>query len=295
VHWIRRYILFHGKRHPSELSKPHLEAFLNHLVGQRRVSASTQSQALNALVFMFREVPEIEPGWLDGLRGIKRKSRLPVVLSQREVTRVLDNMTGVPELMAQLLYGSGLRVSECVTLRIKDIDSDQGSIIVRSGKGNKDRVTVLRKGSREALSHHVVQVAELHKGDCLRGAGFAPMPNALYCKYPSASRSLGCRFVFPSSRLRPWDDGRRRVRWHVSPSTVQKAFKRALDRVGITKAATVHSLRHAFASRLLAAGTDIRRIQQLLGHRNLQTTMIYTQILEVERSVISPLDRLAGR
>lgn len=295
VFWIRRYILFHDKRHPSELGKADLERFLNHLVNQRKVSASTQSQALNALVFMYREVLETDPGWMDGLRRLQRKTRLPVVLSTHEVRRVFDKMSGMPKLMAELLYGSGLRVSECATLRVKDIDLDAGTILVRSGKGNKDRITVLPEFCKKSLSKQLLFVANQHKNDTLRGAGYAPMPNALYRKYPSASQTLGWQYVFPSSVIRPWHDDKRLVRWHTSTSTVQKAFKQAINAAGIHKAASVHSLRHSFASHLLAGGTDIRRIQQLLGHKNLKTTMIYTQILEVERTVISPLDRLTDQ
>ena len=276
------------------MGKQELEQFLNYLVNQRNVSSSTQSQALNALVFMYREVVGTEPGWLDGMRRLQRKTRLPVVLSKREVQLVLSEMGGTPRLMAELLYGSGLRVSECVTLRVKDIDLDAGTILVRSGKGNKDRITVLPGSCKPELERHLLKVAQRHSNDLLRGAGYAPMPNALYRKYPAASSTLGWQYVFPSSTLRPWHDGQRQVRWHTSTATIQKAFKRAVVAAGIHKAASVHSLRHSFASHLLAGGTDIRRIQQLLGHKSLQTTMIYTQIVEVEKTVVSPLDRLSG-
>ena len=295
VFWIRRYILFHDKRHPAELGKRDLERFLNYLVNQRHVSGSTQTQALNALVFMYRDVLEVEPGWMEGLRRLQRKTRLPVVLTTDEVRRVLDEISGTPKLMAELLYGSGLRVSECATLRVKDINLDAGTILVRSGKGNKDRITVLPAICKQSLSKQLLFVANQHKNDRLRGAGYAPMPNALYRKYPGASQTLGWQYVFPSTVLRPWHDDKRLVRWHTSTSTVQKAFKQAISTAGIHRAASVHSLRYSFASHLLAGGTDIRRIQQLLGHKNLQTTMVYTQILEVERTVISPLDLLTDQ
>lgn len=292
IFWIRRFILFHGKRHPSEMGKTEVVAFLNHLAGPRQVSASTQSQALNALLFLYKRVLETDPGWFDGLTRVQRKKSLPVVLSEGEVLRVLSAMSGTPRLMAQLLYGAGLRVMECMTLRVKDFDFDRGTIVVRSGKGNKDRVTLLPKFCREALQGHLLRVSELHTRDRLAGAGYAPMPDALYRKYPSAARSLGWQYAFPSAALRHWPALQVTVRWHASPSTVQKAFKKALASSGIRKAAGVHALRHSFASHLLANGTDIRRIQSLLGHRSLQTTMIYTHILEIERTVTSPLDRL---
>ena len=292
VHWVRRYILFHDKTHPKDLGDDAIVVFLNYLVGQRHVSASTQSQALNALVFMYREVVGREPGALENLRRIKRGKRVPVVLSTSEVRQVLNQMSGTPKLMAELLYGAGLRVGECVALRVKDIDVAQGAITVRAGKGNKDRVTVLPQRSTQPLQKQLLRVAARHKDDIRQGAGYAPMPNAFYVKNPSASRSLGWQFVFPSTALRRWPFGGLTVRWHTSTSTVQKAFRRALLETPITKPATVHTLRHAFASHLLAAGTDIRQIQQLMGHRNLATTMIYTHVMESVTGVQSPFDAL---
>ncbi len=292
VHWVRRYILFHDKTHPKELSDHAIVVFLNDLVGKRHVSASTQSQALNALVFMYREVVGREPGELENLRRIKRGKRIPIVLSGSEVRQVLNQMSGVPKRMAELLYGAGLRVGECVTLRVKDIDFAQGVITVRAGKGNRDRVTILPQRSTRALHQQILRVAARHKEDIRQGAGYAAMPNALYVKNPSASRSLGWQFVFPSTVLRRWPFGGLTVRWHTSTSTVQKAFRRALLETPITKAASVHTLRHAFASHLLAAGTDIRQIQQLMGHSNVATTMIYTHVMESATGVTSPFDAL---
>ena len=200
IFWIRRFILFRGKRHPSEMYKTEVVAFLNHLAGPRQVSASTQSQALNALLFLYKRVLETDPGWFDGLTRVQRKKSLPVVLSEGEVLRVLSAMSGTPRLMAQLLYGAGLRVMEWV----KDFDVDRGTIVVRSGKGNKDRVTLLPKICREALQGQPLRVSELHTRDRLAGAGYAPMPDALYRKYPSTARSLGWQYAFPSAALRHW-------------------------------------------------------------------------------------------
>ena len=226
VFWIRRFILFHKKRHPTAMGKIEVVAFLNYLAGPRQVSASTQSQALNALLFLYKRVLETDPGWFDGLVRVQRRRSLPVVLSEAEVTRVLAAMSGTPRLMAQLLYGAGLRVMECMTLRVKDFDFDRGTIVVRSGKGNKDRVTLLPLFCRDTLQAHLLRVAELHTRDRLSGAGYAPMPGALYRKYPSAARSIGWQYVFPSATLRHWPPAQVMVRWHASPSTVQKAFSR---------------------------------------------------------------------
>jgi integron integrase len=217
---------------------------------------------------------------------------VPVVLSVAEVSGVLGRMNGTPQLMAALIYGAGLRVSECVELRVKDVDFAAGQITVRDSKGSKDRVTVLPQRLQGALREHLVRVATAHAHDVLHGSGFAPMPGALGRKYRAASRSRQWQFVFPSSVQRTDPDGRR-VRWHMTDGTVQRAFRQALGAAGIDKHATVHTLRHSFATHLLATGTDIRTIQLLLGHRSLLTTMIYTHVLEATRGVTSPFDLLA--
>jgi integron integrase len=258
----------------------------------KRVAASTQSQALNALLFLYQEVLGKEVGHLAGLKRIQRKHRVPVVLTDAEVRSVLNMMKGSPKLMADIMYGCGLRVFECVTLRVKDIDFGAGSITVRSGKGAKDRTTLLPATLVSSLQQHRARIAVLHKNDCLRGAGFAPMPDALYRKYPKASRLFAWQFVFPSSTTRHWPVNGAKVRWHTSDSTVQRAFRAALAMADVQKHATVHTLRHSFATHLLAVGTDIRTIQLLLGYRSLQTTMIYTHVVEATRNVQSPLDRL---
>jgi integron integrase len=243
-------------------------------------------------MFLYQEVLRKEVGRLAGLKRIQRRYRVPVVLSRDEVRQVLSEMHGTPKLMAQVMYGCGLRVFECVTLRVKDIDFGTPSITVRSGKGAKDRTTVLPQQLVAPLQQHLMRVATLHKNDSLRGAGHAPLPGALFRKYPSASGLLAWQFVFPSSVTRIWPAINKEVRWHASDSTVQRAFRTALGLAGIHKHASVHTLRHAFATHLLASGTDIRTIQLLLGHRNLQTTMIYTHVLEATRKVTSPLDTL---
>lgn len=290
--WARRYILFHGKRHPRELGAEALTAYLNHLAGVERVSASTQSQALSALIFLYRHVLGTEPGWLEKLERVKRKQFLPVVLTQEEVRTVLACLKGVPRLMAQLIYGTGMRVMECMQLRVKDVDFQARTITVRSGKGGKDRTVPLPRQLDGPLSQHLVRRIAEHKAALHRGAGYAPMPYALARKYPSAARSTGWQFVFPSSVERIDPGTRQQLRWHASPSTLQRAFREVIALTGVRKHASVHSLRHSFATHLLAAGCDIRTIQTLLGHRHLETTMIYTHVEQALRSVESPLDRL---
>ena len=290
--WIRRYIHFHCRQHPRAVGTAGIVGFINHLAAARGVAASTQSQALNALLFLYRDVLEVEVGHLSGLRRVQRRDRLPVVLSTDEVIAALAQMDGVAALMAHLLYGSGLRVTECMTLRVKDVDLEAGLIHVRAGKGGKDRTTLLPDRLRSRLGRQLVGVARLHKQDLARGAGFAPLPNALERKYPSASQSLAWQFLFPSRVVRACPQTGRRLRWHASESGVQMAFKNAVRQAGIVKHASVHTLRHSFATQLLAAGTDIRTIQLLLGHRNLKTTMIYTHVEHAVRKTLSPLDRL---
>jgi len=266
-------------------------AFINHLAVNRKVAASTQSQALNAIVFLYDNVLERPLGQLQGLKRVQRHHRVPVVLSIDEVQAILGQMSGTTQLMAKVLYGAGLRVFECVTLRIKDIDFTARTISIRASKGTKDRTTVLPESLIAPLQTHLMRVAQLHKNDQLSGSGFAPMPNALGRKYPAASSSLAWQFVFPSSAQRKNPHGQL-LRWHASDSTVQRAFKRALEATGVRKHASVHTLRHSFATHLLAAGTDIRTIQLLLGHRHLETTMIYTHVIEATRNVRSPLDKI---
>ena len=272
------------------MGQKEIEAYLNHMASNRKVSASTQSSALNAIAFLYRFVLNEKMPDLDDLRRIKRYQTIPVVMSQNEVQSTLDLMSGTTRLMAELIYGTGLRINECMTLRIKDIDFDLRSITVRAAKGNKDRVTVLPEILFPALRNHLIKVAQLHKSETLKGNGFAPMPNALYRKYPAASQSLSWQFVFPSSLVRPWRETGKMARWHASPSTLRRAFKKAATQAKIYKHVGPHTLRHSFASHLLAAGTDIRTIQTLLGHKNIETTMIYTHISPDYKNVSSPLD-----
>ena len=291
-YWIRQYIFFHDKRHPRDVSPAGITPFINDLVARRHVAASTQSQAFNAVLFLYRDMLEVEVEHLDGLRRVQRLSRLPVVFTVEEVRQVLGSLSGISRLIAELLYGTGLRITECLTLRVKDIDFGASTIHVRSGKGGKDRTTVLPGRLHKALQEQLIRVARIHKRDLTAGAGHAPLPGGLDRKYPNASRLLGWQFVFPSRITRRCPGSARTLRWHASESTLQKQFKDALAHAGIHKHASVHTLRHSFATHLLASGTDIRTIQLLLGHSNLKTTMIYTHVHQAIRQTVSPLDRL---
>lgn len=290
--WIRKYIYFHGIKHPRDLGVEGIAPYINFLAVEKHVAATTQSQALNALIFLYRDVLEMPVGHIEGLRRVQHIKRIPVVLTVDEVRLVLSHMSGTPRLMAELIYGAGLRVTEAMTLRIKDLDFRANTISVRCGKGSKDRTGILRLRLSDALQRHLLKVIALYKQDAVNGKGYAPLPGALHRKYPGSARSIGWQFVFPSTAVRPCPETGRMLRWHASDSTVQKAFKTALAEVKIYKHASVHTLRHSFATHLLADGTDIRTIQLLLGHRNINTTMIYTHVEQSIRRTTSPLDRL---
>jgi integron integrase len=288
--WVRRLVNFTG-RHPGELSAEQVRGFLDELVRTREVSASTHQQALCAIVFLFRHVLRQTPPWLDGLVRPSRSVRLPVVLSREEVRRVLEELRGPSRLMARLLYGSGLRVLECARLRVKDLDFDAGQILVRQGKGDRDRVTVFPVRLRAELHEHLVTVRRQHERDVAAGAGYVSLPDALAVKLPGASREWGWQWVFPATRLyRDAKTGQRR-RHHLHETVLQREFCAAVRASGIAKHATCHALRHSFATHLLESGYDIRTIQELLGHRDVATTMIYTHVLNRgPYGVKSPLD-----
>jgi integron integrase len=295
VAWIRRYILFHGKRHPAEMGAPELTRFLTSLAVDGRVAASTQNQALSALLFLYREVLELDVPWLDRVVRAKRPVRLPIVLTRQEVVAVLQPLKGVPLLMASLLYGSGLRLLECCHLRVQDLDFGANQIVVRGAKGDKDRLTVLPAVLKADLARHLVRVRELHQRDLQAGAGWVELPTALARKYPNAGREWVWQWVFPATRMyRDRETGQLR-RHHLHESVLQRIVKAAVHHARIAKRATPHTLRHSFATHLLEDGRDIRTVQELLGHRDVTTTQIYTHVLNQGPSgVRSPLDGMLG-
>ena len=289
--WIKRYILFHGKRHPREMGAPEVSRFLSDLAVRGRVAASTQNQAFNALLFLYREVLGQEFGPLQDVDRAKRPARLPVVLTKTEADRVLAGMTGTFRLMATLLYGTGMRLMECVRLRVKDIDFEANQILVREGKGFKDRVTILPQSVKPLLQTHLERVKLLHRQDLSQGGGTVYLPYALERKYPNANREWGWQYVFPAASLSRDPRSNAVQRHHVNEQGLQRAVKDAVRLAGINKPASCHSLRHSFATRLLENGYDIRTVQEILGHANVATTQIYTHVMEKPGlGVRSPVD-----
>ena len=296
VDWTRRFIYFHGKRHPGLMGKPEIEAFLTHLAVNRNVAASTQNQAFNALIFLYKQVLEIElPGDISAVRA-KNPIRLPTVLTRKEVRRLLQAMKGTNRLIAKILYGSGLRSMECVRLRIKDIRFAMNEIVVRNGKGQKDRVTMLPENVHTELREHFAYVKQQHEDDRARGFGRVYLPHALERKYPRANMEWGWQYAFPATNVSidPRSDHERRH--HIHQSGVGRAIKKARKIAGIVPPTGCHTLRHSFATHLLESGYDIRTIQELLGHNDVSTTMIYTHVLNRGGLAVgSPLDQMSQR
>ena len=293
VFWIRRFIVFHGKRHPVEMAAPEVTAFLSSLAVQGRVAASTQNQALCALLFLYRHVLRVDLPWLEDVVRAKRPARLPVVLSREEVAAVLQHLHGVKRLAGALLYGSGLRLLECVQLRVKDVDFGRNEIGVRAGKGDRDRRTMLPAVLNDPLRRVVEAVCRQHQRDLAAGAGWVALPHALGRKYSNAGREWGWQWVFPATRIHVDAETGQRRRHHLHESVLQRSVREAVLRAGIAKPAGCHTFRHSFATHLLEDGHDIRTIQELLGHRDVRTTMVYTRVLNRGgRGVTSPVDRL---
>jgi integron integrase len=292
VGWIRRFILFHHKRHPLQMAAAEVSAFLTHLAVEGHVAASTQNQALSALLFLYREVLEQDFGWLNDVVRAKKPKRLPVVFTPEEAMGVIEQLQGVRWLMALQLYGGGLRLMECLRLRVKDLDFEHLQVTVREGKGDKDRITLLPEAAVTALQQHLVYVRQEHERALREGYGGVELPYALARKYPNADRAWEWQYVFPAANpsVDPRSGARRRH--HLDSSFLQKAVSAAIRKLDIQKHAGCHTFRHSFATHLLADGTDIRTVQELLGHEDLRTTQIYTHVLKQNGFAIkSPVDR----
>lgn len=290
--WIRRFVLANGKRHPRDLGAQEIETFLTDLAVRGNVAASTQNQALSALLFLYREVLGLDLPWMEGVTRAKRPQRLPVVLSRAEVERLLTMIDGEVWLMAALLYGTGMRLMECMRLRVKDIDFERRQITVRDGKGAKDRQVPLPDSVRDRLKSAVERVRILHEQDLVAGNGTVWLPHALSRKYPNAEREFAWQYVFPARSLSIDPRSGAKRRHHVDEAVLQRAIKVARTRAGIDKPVTPHVLRHSFATHLLEFGADLRTIQALLGHKDVATTQIYTHVLNRGAGgVLSPLDR----
>ena len=288
LNWIKRFILFHNKRHPLEMGEHEIRQFLSHLAVENNVAASTQNVALAALLFLYRDVLKKELPYISDIERAKRPERLPVVLNQSEVKAILSQLNGSNYLMASLLYGSGLRLIECIRLRVKDIDFESRQIIVREGKGKKDRVTMLPRPLIEPLRRHLSRVKLLHEEDLAEGYGEVYLPYALERKYTGANKEWKWQYVFPAAELSADPRSDKRRRHHLSERILQKAVKRAIE-----KHASCHTFRHSFATHLLEAGYDIRTVQELLGHNDLSTTMIYTHVINKgPKAVRSPIEQL---
>lgn len=294
VDWVKRYIFFHNKRHPKEMGANEIAAFLSYLAIERGVSASTQNQARSALLFLYREVLAIEIAEMGDVIAAKVSRRLPVVLTEREVRELLLQMNGTMWLVASLLYGTGMRLLEGLRLRVKDVEFSRREIIIREGKGNKDRITVLPENLIAPLQAQIEKARVLHNADLAAGLGAVYLPDAFAVKNPSAAKAWGWQYVFPSPVLSEDPRTGKTRRHHLYEQSVQKAVKNAARAAGIDKPCTPHVLRHSFATHLLQAGYDIRTVQELLGHSDVTTTMIYTHVLNRGgKGIISPLDRLS--
>ena len=291
VKWVREFILFHSKTHPEKMDETDVTSFLTHLVNKRNVSPSTQNQALCAILFLYRQVLGRTDFYVNEIQWSKKGTRIPVVLSVSEVKRLLEAVQGKAAIPLKLMYGTGMRVSECIRLRVQDLDLDYKQVTVRDGKGRKDRTTVLPESLLDRIREQIRCVEKIHQYDLRNGFGEVPMPYALRKKYPSASKELRWQYLFPSEKISRDVRSGRLVRFHVSRETLHRELRKAVRIAGITKRVSSHTMRHSFATHLLQAGYDIRTVQELLGHNDVKTTMIYTHVLKTGgHAVKSPLD-----
>ena len=293
VEWIRRFIMFHKEQHPKDMGEKEISQFISHLATDKNVAASAQNQALKAIVFLYKQVLNVEPGDFGHMERARKPEKLPTVMSRDEAGRILASMTGIHQLMAKLLYGCGLRLMECVCMRVKDIDFEQNHIIVRDGKGMKDRSTMLPEQLKPLLLEHLERVRIMHEQDLKKGYGEVFLPFALERKYPNDACEWGWQYVFPSGRISKDPRSGKMRRHHISENSLQRAVQKAARKANLTKHVSPHTFRHSFATHLLEGGYDIRTVQELLGHKEVTTTMIYTHVINKGgMGVQSPLDTL---
>ncbi len=290
INWIKRFILFNSKRHPKEMGAEEIKNFINNLAVNHCVSSSTQNQALQGILFLYKNILKKDVGWIKEIKKAARVKHLPVVFSKGEVVKIFEYLNGVPKIIVSLLYGGGLRLSEALHLRIKDIDFEYKQITVRDGKGEKDRYTILPVSIIPVLKKQLNEVYKQHKKDLAAGKGETILPYALKKKYPNAGKEFGWQFAFPADKFIKEKESGIIFRFHIHESTIQRAVKEAIKRAGIIKPGSPHTFRHSFATHLLENGYDIRTIQELLGHKSVKTTMIYTHVLNRGLGIISPLD-----
>jgi integron integrase len=290
INWIKEFILFNNTIHPNQLGPEAIKNYLNYLVEKRNVSASTQNQALQGILFLYKNILKKDVGWIEDIKFAHRKKHLPSVLNKTEINEIIKHLSGVPLLIAKMLYGSGMRLGECLKLRMKDIDFELKTITIRDGKGEKDRITILPDKIVHDLKQHFTKLYNLHKIDSGRKNVCVQLPKALSVKYPNAAKELAWQYIFPAKSLVYNKELKKYFRVHLHPSTFQKEFKKAVRKAGIAKMATPHTLRHSFSTHLLLNGYDIRTLQELLGHNSVKTTMIYTHVINRGIGVRSPLD-----
>lgn len=291
INWMKRFYYFHKQKDPADMGEDEVNEFLNFLAVKDKVSASTQNQALNSLIFMYKKVLKREDFKFGKFTRAKKPVRIPIVLSKREVEQIFSQLQGVYFLICNLLYGAGLRLNECLSLRVKDIDFDNRQIIVQRGKGEKDRRTILPEKLVDALTEQLIIRKRIHEKDILQGYGIVNLPDAIRKKYPNANKEFKWQYVFPAARKYYDKELKQTIKYHLHSSAVQKDFRKALLKSGIDKTAGCHTLRHSFATHLLENGYDIRTVQELLGHKDIKTTMVYTHVMQKKKiAVKSPLD-----
>lgn len=292
LNWIKRFILFHNKHHPKDMGAEEIKAFIQDLAIKQNVSSSTQNQAFQGILFLYRKILDVNPEWIEKIKFVRRIKHLPTVFSEKEVKEIITKITGMPKLIVSLLYGTGMRLNECLKLRIKDIDFEMGHIMVRDGKGEKDRVTVLPLKYIPVLKDHIRKVKNLHDIDIKNGFGETILPYALDKKYTNASKEFGWQFVFPAKGFIYDKRLKKKYRTHIHESVIQKEVKKAIKKAGIDKPGSPHTFKHSFATQLLSDGKDIRTLQEILGHKSVKTTQVYTHISKTVLGVRSPLDNI---